>query len=226
MLIKICGICNAIDAKETIRIYEKTTSENNLSIGFVMGGKILPPEIEMYAQHARKIIESFPSTVDSVVVTHLDKAEDILALSNYVGSTSIQVSEPMPVSEIQTLRKNTNKKIIKTIVVQGDNSLDQLKLYEPFADFFLLDSSVAGYIGGTGITSDWHLCRKLVEIAKKPVYLAGGLTPENIKEAISIVKPDGVDVSTGVGTYCNEYLKKDRKCHVKIQHFFDRVINV
>jgi phosphoribosylanthranilate isomerase len=226
MLIKICGICNSIDAKKTIKIYEKISSENNLSIGFVMGGKILPSEIEMQAQHARKIIESFPGFVDSVVVTHLDKAEDILSLSDYVRSTSIQVSEPISVSQMRTLRENTNKKIIKTIEVQGDNSFEQLKLYEPFADFFLLDRSVAGYIGGTGVTSDWNLCRKLVEISKKPVYLAGGLTPDNIKDAINIVKPDGVDVSTGVGTYSNEYLKKDRKCSVKIQHFFDRVINV
>jgi phosphoribosylanthranilate isomerase len=65
------------------------------------------------------------------------------------------------------------------------------------ADAFLLDSYVAGKPGGTGETFNWELA---VEAGKfgKPIFLAGGLTPDNVADAVRIVRPYGVDVSSGV----------------------------
>lgn len=66
------------------------------------------------------------------------------------------------------------------------------------ADAILLDSYVPGKLGGTGERSDWTLARRVVEEQTLPVILAGGLTPTNVSEAIRLVRPYAVDVSTGV----------------------------
>jgi phosphoribosylanthranilate isomerase len=65
-------------------------------------------------------------------------------------------------------------------------------------DRFLLDSYDPKTVGGTGQTCDWNLAKTLVKASEKPILLAGGLTPENVADAVQIVKPFGVDVSSGV----------------------------
>lgn len=212
MLVKICGISNKIDAMNAIK-------HGANAVGFVMGGKVLPPEVEPHAQTVREIIKEFPKNVESFIVTHLTEVKDIVALSDYVNSTGIQVSEDVGVEKMKLLRSLTKKKIIKTIVVKDESSIDKLKSYEKYCDFLLLDTRAGGYTGGTGVTNDWDLCAKLVKIAKKPVFLAGGLNPENLKEAIKKTKPQWVDVSTGVSSYSENYWRKDRKDESKIKKF-------
>jgi phosphoribosylanthranilate isomerase len=212
MMVKICGVSNKIDAMRALECGAD-------AIGFVMGGKVLPFEVEPHAQAVKEIIKTFPKGKDSYVVTHLTEVDDILALAEYVNSTGIQVSEDIGLEKLKQLRQQTSRKIIKTIVVDDATSASRLKSYEPFCDFILLDSRHNGYTGGTGVANDWKLCNKLVALASKPVFLAGGLTPDNLKRAISTVMPWGVDVSTGVSTYSDDYLRKDRKDNGKIARF-------
>jgi len=121
MKVKICGISNEIDAFTAIK-------HGADAIGFVMGGKVLPVEVEPYAQYVREAIKKFPNDVDSFLVTHYLNAEDILDLSNYIKSTGIQISEDIPVEEVIKVRKNTDKKIIKTIVSNDIEAEKKLKL--------------------------------------------------------------------------------------------------
>lgn len=214
MLVKICGVSNAIDAMNAVKYGAD-------AVGFVMGGKVLPPEVEPHAQTVRKIIKSFPENVDSFIVTHLKEVDDIIALAEYVNSTGIQVSEDIGVEKLKQLRQRTKKKIIKTVVVKDESSIEKLKSFEPYCDFILLDSMVGGYVGGTGSTNDWELCKNLIDAADKPVFIAGGLTPENVEGAIKKTSPQGTDVSTGVSTYSEKYLRKDRKDENKIKKFID-----
>ena len=213
LLVKICGVTNAIDAQAAI-------AAGADAIGFVMGGKVLPPEVEPAAQAVRAAIKRFPAGTDSFLVTHLTEVEEILALADYIGSTGIQVSEDIGPDQARDLRSRTSRKIIKTIVVDDEaRSLERLRAYEPHADFLLLDTRHGGYTGGTGVTNDWGICRALVAAARKPVYLAGGLTPENVRAAAEAVHPQGLDVSTGVSVYGADYRKKDRKDERKIKAF-------
>ncbi len=212
MLVKICGVSREEDAMNAIKYGAD-------AVGFVMGGLVLPPEVEPHAQTVREIIKKFPKNVDSFLVTHLTDIKDIIALSEYINSTGIQVSEDLPLDEWKEIKKITNKKIIKTVVVKGESNVKKLKEVEPYCDFILLDTRHGGYTGGTGVTNDWGLCKKMIEAAEKPVYLAGGLTPENLKEALEKTKPQGADVSTGVGTYSKEYPRKDKKDEEKIKRF-------
>ena len=64
----------------------------------------------------------------------------------------------------------------------------------------LVDSVSAGQRGGTGIAFDWQQTSKLLTAAPRPLLLAGGLTPDNVAQAITVIQPDGVDVSGGVET--------------------------
>ena len=212
MKVKICGISNEIDALTAVKLGAD-------AIGFVMGGKVLPVEVEPYAQWVRETIKKFPKGVDSFLVTHLFEAEDILDLSNYIKSTGIQISEDIDIEEEKKVRKNTNKKIIKTVVTTDPKAVEKLKLYEPYCDCFLLDSRDSGYTGGTGKENNWQMCRKLIDMTEKPVFIAGGLNPENVRGAIEETKPYGVDVSTGISCYSESYLRKDRKDHNKIEKF-------
>ena len=75
----------------------------------------------------------------------------------------------------------------------------QLVAPSPTADALVLDSRTADCLGGTGLTHDWSVSAGIVEaVAPLPVYLAGGLRPENVGEAIARVRPAGVDVNSGV----------------------------
>ena len=91
----------------------------------------------------RETIKKFPEGVDSFLVTHLLNADDILALANYIQSTGIQISEDIDIEEVIKVRNNTTRKIIKTVVTTDLKAKEKLKLYEPYCDFFLLDSEIA-----------------------------------------------------------------------------------
>ena len=214
MKVKICGISNEIDAFAAIR-------NGADAIGFVMGGKVLPVEVEPYAQYVRETIKKFPNNVDSFLVTHYLKAEDILDLSNYIKSTGIQISEDIELEEVINVRENTDRKIIKTIVSNDTEAEKKMKMYEPYCDYFLLDSRNMGYTGGTGKENNWNLCAKLIKLTDKPCFIAGGLNPNNVEKAINETKPYAVDVSTGISCYSDRYLRKDRKDEEKIRKFIE-----
>lgn len=214
MKVKICGISNEIDALAAVNLGAD-------AIGFVMGGKVLPVEVEPYAQLVRETIKKFPEGVDSFLVTHLLNADDILALANYIQSTGIQISEDIDIEEVIKVRNNTNRKIIKTVVTTDPKAKEKLKIYDPYCDFFLLDSRESGYTGGTGKENNWTMCKELIELTSKPVFIAGGLNPDNVRGAIEETMPYGVDVSTGISCFSDRYLKKDRKDHSKIEKFIN-----
>ncbi|MFC1631968.1 phosphoribosylanthranilate isomerase [Candidatus Omnitrophota bacterium] len=86
-------------------------------------------------------------------------------------------------------------KIIKAFRIKDEASLQQIAQYD--TDFYLLDAFVEGEQGGTGVTFSWDLAQRVKELGK-PVFLAGGLNPENIIAAIKKVQPYAVDVSSGV----------------------------
>jgi phosphoribosylanthranilate isomerase len=94
------------------------------------------------------------------------------------------------------------------------------KIVQDVAGPILLDAYVKGSYGGTGETADWEQAREVVSTCSQPVFLAGGLTPENVAEAIKRVRPYAVDVSSGVEASPG---KKDRE---KLHAFFEAVRSV
>ncbi len=88
--------------------------------------------------------------------------------------------------------------IMRSIPVSGEASLGIAQSYDGLADYLLLDSYRADdrQIGALGITHDWSVSRRIVEAVRTPVILAGGLSPDNVAEAIHAVRPAGVDSKT------------------------------
>jgi phosphoribosylanthranilate isomerase len=95
-------------------------------------------------------------------------------------------------------------KIVQVIHVSGDDSVDEALRISENVDALLLDSGNQKLqikeLGGTGRTHNWRISKKIVEQSKVPVFLAGGLTPNNVSRAIEMVRPFGVDVCSGVRT--------------------------
>ena len=107
-------------------------------------------------------------------------------------------------NEVKYLKGSSpNLLVIKSLIVKEDNLKDldsQIKNFSQYVDMFITDTydPQTGRTGATGKTHDWEISREIVRISPKPVILAGGLNPENVKDAIQKVKPAGVDSHTGV----------------------------
>ena len=88
--------------------------------------------------------------------------------------------------------------VMRSVPVVGDTSIDIARSYEGIADFLLLDSHRESdrQIGALGVTHDWSISRRIAELVQTPAILAGGLGPDNVAEAIDVVRPAGVDSKT------------------------------
>jgi phosphoribosylanthranilate isomerase len=90
-------------------------------------------------------------------------------------------------------------RLIKAVHVTGEDALGRALAFAADVDALLVDSRTADRLGGTGRTHDWAVSARIVAaVAPLPVYLAGGLRPENVREAVAQVRAAGVDVNTGV----------------------------
>ena len=153
---------------------------------------------------AAAIIRSFRPPVRGVLITYLDQAEAIGGFCRSLGSRMVQLHGDISAAELARLRElDPGLTIIKSLV-QGLHPMTVLEglVIElgPLDEGFLTDTYApeTGAAGATGRTHDWGLSRRIVELSARPVILAGGLTPANVAQAISVVRPAGVDVHTGV----------------------------
>jgi phosphoribosylanthranilate isomerase len=153
---------------------------------------------------AAAIIRSLQPPARGVLITYLDQATAIVEFCRTLGARMVQLHGDISVAEIARLRElDPGLTIIKSLVI----GLHPIALLErlvvevgPHVDGFLTDTYApdTGAAGATGRTHDWAVSRRLVELSPRPVILAGGLTPTNVRQAIKDVRPAGVDVHTGV----------------------------
>ncbi|NLO28965.1 MAG: phosphoribosylanthranilate isomerase [Methanosarcina mazei] len=193
MRIKVCGIKRVEDA--VMAAYCGADA-----IGLVVGRK--HNSDDFIDKHlAQKIVRECPPYISPVLVTELDDAEEISGLVHETGVTSVQLHSDCTVDSIISLRKTfPNIKIIKNFHVIGPGVIHAMKPFESVVDAFILDTLdlANDKVGSTGLVHDWSISRKIVKEVSRPVILAGGLTPENVGEAIRVVNPYGVDASSGL----------------------------
>jgi phosphoribosylanthranilate isomerase len=159
---------------------------------------------DLTENQAAQIIKNLQIQEKSVLITYLDKSDEIIVLADFLGCTIVQLHGPVSLQELEKLRNDAPQLgIWKSLVVKIDN-VDELTqmvtLIENLADAFITDTfnPETGASGATGKTHDWQVSRKITAISKKPVIIAGGLNPENVFDAIVQIKTFGVDVHTGV----------------------------
>lgn len=180
--VKICGITNIEDA-----LHAADCGAD--ALGFVFYKKsprCLTPEA------ARSIIVGLPPFVTAVGLFVNEAPERIEQIAGFCGLDAIQLHGDEGPGDCEF----APRRVIKALRVKDAASLARHETYAVSA--LLLDAWVAGVYGGTGESFNWDLA---AEIAwQRPVVLAGGLTPENVAEAVRTVRPYGVDVSSGVET--------------------------
>ncbi|HTQ80533.1 MAG TPA: phosphoribosylanthranilate isomerase [Thermoanaerobaculia bacterium] len=153
---------------------------------------------------AARLIRSLPDPARAVLITYLDRAAEIAELCRFLGARKVQLHGVIDARELASLRRSDpGLFLLKSLVVRpgGERELAaDVARFEPHVDAFLTDTfdPATGATGATGKAHDWAVSRRLAEISRRPLILAGGLHPGNVAQAIAEVRPAGVDSHTGV----------------------------
>lgn len=160
---------------------------------------------------AKEINDFVDGRCDVSLVTHLTNADEIIELTKFIGNNVIQLHSDITESEVEKIvTKLPNVRLVRLIHISQDGKIVTNYKKMKYADYYLLDSFnlKTNQVGGTGLTHDWHKSNELIKILNKPTFLAGGLNPDNVAEAIKVSQPYGVDVNSGCK---NEFGVKDSR---------------
>ncbi|MGH9947251.1 MAG: phosphoribosylanthranilate isomerase [Pyrinomonadaceae bacterium] len=202
--IKICCIANEMEA-------EAAVSFGASAIGLVGAMPSGPGPIS--DEGIYRIARSIPPPIATFLLTSEQTAQGIIEHHHRTKTNTIQIVDELIGRDYKTIRDALpNIKLVQVIHVVGEESLDEAAELAEFVDAILLDSGnpnlTVKELGGTGRRHDWRLSRRIVETCGKPVFLAGGLNAENVREATETVQPFGLDLCSGVRTDGNLDLKK------------------
>lgn len=170
----------------------------------------------------KEISEWAPDDIKTVLLTSLRNPQEIIAQQKYCQTNTVQLVDSQKIGTYKILRAELPEvQIIQVIHVIDDSSVSEALALAKYVDMLLLDSGnpklETKELGGTGRTHNWQISREIVNEVDIPVFLAGGLTPDNVGRAIERVKPYGVDVCTGVRT--------DEKLNAKNIKLFIEIVN-
>jgi len=189
--VKICGITN-LEQGEAIA-----------HLGATALGFILVPNSPRYIapEQLVTIIPYLPATVESIGVFVDTDIAEVVQIVAKTGLKAVQIHGQESPSYCQELRHQLSKdlsrvEIIKALRIRNREDLENIANYETVVDTFLLDAYHPQLLGGTGHTLDWSMLADFTP--RRPWFLAGGLNPENISIALRNLKPDGIDLSSGV----------------------------
>lgn len=171
-------------------------------IGFVAGKyDVVPGELSF--EEAHEIVKALPKGALSSALTMSEDIDEILRMVDVVQPDIVHISSDVyqvGIDMMRELREKLDKRvsIMKAIPVEDEASIALARAFAQVSDILLLDTKREGYpgVGATGFTHDWGVSSIIVETAGKPVIMAGGLTPDNVAEAIDQIKPWGVDSNT------------------------------
>lgn len=146
-----------------------------------------------------------PPPISTFLLTSETTAAGITAHIEATRPSTVQIVRPIAPSEAALLaRLEPHVRRVQVIHVDGPDALDLIPAYAPHVHAFLLHSGIPGEetpeLGGTGRAHDWAISAAFVRASPRPVFLAGGLTAENVGQAIDTVKPFGIDLCTSVRT--------------------------
>lgn len=192
MKVKICGITNKEDA-----IWALNYGADYIGLNFWKDSKrhVAPGSAAVWVSQLPKF-----AAIIGVFVNPSD--DDVLHVIQKIPLKGVQLhgdETPAQVTALKIALAGAGHQvfIIKALRIKDAESLSQIDAYKDVADYIMLDAYHPDQMGGTGERFDWSLAVKAKE-AGKPVFLAGGLNPANVKDAIKKTQPFAVDVASGV----------------------------
>ncbi|OGU85580.1 MAG: N-(5'-phosphoribosyl)anthranilate isomerase, partial [Stygiobacter sp. RIFOXYA12_FULL_38_9] len=192
--IKICCIANIEEAELAIKYGAD-------AIGLVSEMPSGPGVIDF--KTITEISNAVTGRIDTFLLTSKRTTTEIIAQLKSCKTSTVQICDSLiRGSHLDIKKELPNVKIVQVIHVFDESSVDEATEAAKTADALLLDSGnqklAVKELGGTGRTHNWEFSRHIVKGVKIPVYLAGGLNPANVKEAIKTVHPFGVDICSGL----------------------------
>lgn len=159
-------------------------------------GPIADELIAEIAEHVRGRVETF-------LLTSEQSADAIIEHARRTKTTTIQIVDELTTGTYADLRRALpGIKLVQVIHVVDESNIDEALAQAAHVDYLLLDSGrpklAVKELGGTGRVHDWQISKTIRERSRVPLFLAGGLNPENVAEAVRVVQPFGVDVCSGV----------------------------
>ena len=191
-LVKIC-------ANKTIEDAKMCLDANADLLGILVGQNHNSTDF-VDKEKAKEIVNYVNHRAGCVLVTHLTDADEIIALTKFIGNDYIQLHSDISETEVKKIASALpNVKLIRLIHVAQNGKIETEYNKFEFVDFYLLDSfnKSTDQVGGTGIVHDWNVDKKLIQRLNKPTFIAGGLNPNNVADVIKIANPAGVDVNSG-----------------------------
>jgi phosphoribosylanthranilate isomerase len=201
--IKICGITNLNDAHAAV-------AAGADAVGFNF---YRPSPRYIAPESAREIINTLPDSILTVGVFVNEASPDaVRAIADQAGVKAVQLHGDESPDYCRALNS-----VIKTFAVSDNFDIDQIRAYE--VDAIMLDTKDNRLRGGTGRVFDWSIAQQVSQLVPK-LYLAGGLSPENVSEAIAIVHPYAVDTCSALED------KPGIKNHERMRVFINAVRSV
>lgn len=150
-----------------------------------------------------EIAASVPPAIGTFLLTSIQSVDEIIAQQRACGTNTIQICDHLTRGTHREIKQALpGISIVQVVHVTGPESIDEALSVAPHVDAILLDSGnqklSVKELGGTGRTHNWTLSRTIRELVEVPLFLAGGLTSENVAEAIAAVQPFGLDLCSGV----------------------------
>lgn len=187
-------------------------------IGVAAGNQDLPAAISN--DQAQRLFQAAPEEMRTVALTVETAVEPICAYAEAVEPDILHLCpdiDALGADRVDDIRGSLSHDIdiMRAIDVDGPEAIDAAKRLDDRVDWFLLDTATDAVegIGASGETHDWSVSRRIVEETETPVILAGGLSPENVAEAVRTVGPAGVD------SYTHTSSAENRKDPEKVRAF-------
>jgi phosphoribosylanthranilate isomerase len=194
--VKICCISSPDEARIAI---ERGAAALGLVSAMPSGPGVISEE------QIAEIVATVPPSIGTFLLTALQDAETIIAQQRRCRTNAIQIVDRLIHGSYEDLRRALpGISLVQVVHVNGEESMEEAAAVAARVDAILLDSGnpelATKELGGTGRTHDWKLSCRIRERVNVPLFLAGGLKPDNVREAVQTVGPFGLDICSGVRT--------------------------
>jgi phosphoribosylanthranilate isomerase len=210
--VKVCCINSIDEAKAAVRC---GASAIGLVSSMPSGPGVISDETIL------EIAQTVPPPIGTFLLTSKTESRAIIEHHKRVRTNTIQIVDKLTNGTYGEIKRELQGiKLVQVIHVRDETAIHEAEAISEHVDALLLDSGNPNLsvkeLGGTGRTHNWEISARIRKLITIPIFLAGGLTPSNVRQAIDIVGPFGVDVCSGVRT--------NRKLDlIKLERFFEAI---